>query len=88
LIGRDGTEILFRPPVWRNAERILGAIDANVPPERVIQADTPSPSADLPPAPAAPGRGSLLAGRGPMLMVAAGLILAVVAGVALLAALR
>jgi hypothetical protein len=88
LIGHDGTEILFRPPAWRNTKRVLGAIDANVPPDRVIQADSPSPSADLPAAPPVPRRGSVLAGRGPMLLVAAGLALALVAGVALLGALR
>ena len=85
LIGRDGTQILFQPPWWRNAQLILAAIDTNVPAERVVAADTPSPSADLPPMPHMKRRGSVFAGRAAMLMVAAGAILALVGAAALFA---
>ena len=83
LIGRDGTEILFRPPAWRNPELILAAIDANAPADRVIEADVPSPSAELPKPPRIGRRGSVFAGRAPIFMMAAGLLLAAVAGTAL-----
>lgn len=84
LIGRDGTEILFRPPAWRNPDMVLAAIDANAPADRVIQADTPSPSAELPRPPRVGRRGSVFAGRAPFFMMFAGLLLAAVAGAALL----
>src|SRR5260370_25433237 len=32
LVGSDGTEITFRPPVWRNPRQVPAAIDANAPP--------------------------------------------------------
>ncbi len=31
LVGRDGTVITFRPPVWRNPGVVLSAIDSNAP---------------------------------------------------------
>jgi predicted Zn-dependent peptidase len=84
LIARDGTEILFRPHAWRNPQLILAAIETNAPADRVIQADTPSPSAEMPAPPKVRRRGSILAGRANLLMMAAGLLLALVAGSALL----
>ena len=83
LIGRDGTEILFRPRAWRNPEVILAAIDANAPADRVVEADVPSPSGDLPKPPRIGRRGSVFAGRAPIFMMAAGALLAAVAGAAL-----
>ena len=83
LIGRDGTEILFRPRAWRNPEVILAAIDANAPADRVVEADVPSPSGDLPRPPRIGRRGSVFAGRAPIFMMAAGALLAAVAGAAL-----
>src|SRR6266480_126191 len=62
LIARDGTEILFRPRAWTNPQLILAAIDTNAPAERVIQADTPSPSADMPAPPRAQRQGLIVAG--------------------------
>ena len=88
LIARDGTEILFRPRAWNNPQLILAAIDTNTPRERVIQADTPSPSADMPTPPHQERRGSIVAGRAPILLVLAGLLIAAVAGLALLASLQ
>lgn len=89
LIGRDGTEITFRPPMWRNPQLILSAIEGNAPADRMITADTPSPSAELPPPPrAARPKGSVFAGRASMLLAAAGLVLAAVAAAALFAMSR
>jgi predicted Zn-dependent peptidase len=82
LIGRDGTEILFRPRVWRNPALILAAIDGNVAADRVIHADGPSPSADLPPPPKQRGTGSIIGGRGAMLLVGGGILLIVIAAIA------
>ena len=88
LIARDGTEILFRPRAWNNPQLILAAIDTNTPRERVIQADTPSPSADMPAPPHQERRGTIVAGRAPILLVLAGLLIAAVAGLALLASFQ
>jgi zinc protease len=82
LIGRDGTEIVFRPRVWRNPALILAAVDGNVAADRVIQAEGPSPSVDLPPPPKPPRTGSIIAGRGPLLMVGGGILLIVIAAIA------
>jgi hypothetical protein len=82
LIGRDGTEILFRPRVWRNPALILAAIDGNVPADRIVQADGPSPSVDLPPPPKSQRTGSFMAGRGPLLLVGGGILLIALAAIA------
>jgi zinc protease len=82
LIGRDGTTISFRPPVWRNPQLLLAAIDGNVPADRAVQADGPSPSSDLPPPPKVPRTGSILAGRAPLLLIVAGLLMVAIAAVA------
>lgn len=86
LIGRDGSEILFQPPMWPHAQLILGAIEGNAPPDRMISADTPSPSADLPPPPRMPKRArSVFTARAPIVIAVAGFIVAVLAAVALIA---
>jgi len=74
LVGRDGTHILYRPQMWRNPELILSTIDGNAPPDRFVSADGPGPSAELPKPPSR-RKGSMLAGRGPLLLVGGGLLL-------------
>ena len=85
LIGADGTQVLFSPPVWRDPRMILAAIDTSTPAARTVEADTPSPSQDLPPPPRIRRQGSPLAGRSSMLLVVAGVILMGVAAVAYVA---
>ena len=48
LIGRDGTAIVFRPLLWSQPSVVLDAIDAYSPADRMVPADGPSPSSDLP----------------------------------------
>jgi zinc protease len=75
LVGRDGTVITFRPPVWRNPGVVLAAIDSNAPADRLVNLEGPSPSAELPRAPKTRRQGSILAGRAPQLLIFAGLVL-------------
>ena len=85
LIGRDGSEVVFRPLAWRHPQLVLGAIDNNTPRDRMIHADTPSPSADMPAPPQPARQGSVLGGRAAaMLLMVAGVLIAVVAAVALM----
>jgi zinc protease len=78
LIGRDGTHVMFRPPMWRNARLVMATIDGNTPPDRLVDVEGPGPSADLP-RPPIPRGGSILAGRGPLLLVGTGLLLVALA---------
>jgi len=84
LVGRDGTEITFRPPVWRNPRQVLAAIDANAPADRLVDLEGPSPSSQLPRAPKTRRKGSIIAGRGPLLLIVAGLVLVGIAATLLL----
>lgn len=77
LVGRNGTNVMFRPRVWSNPGVVLAAIDGNAPADRFIESQSPSPSADLP-RPPSNRTGSILAGRGNVLLIAAGAIIAVV----------
>jgi hypothetical protein len=58
---------------------VLAAIDGNAPAARLVDVEEPSPSADLPRPPKTRRSGSIIAGRGPILMIAAGLLLVAVA---------
>jgi hypothetical protein len=84
LVGRDGTEITFRPPVWRNPRQVLAAIDANAPADRLVDLEGPSPSSQLPRAPKTRRKGSIIAGRAPVLLIVAGLVLVGIAATLLL----
>jgi zinc protease len=78
LIGRDGSDVLFRPPMWRNPALIMSVIDRNTPADRFVEVEGPGPSAELPRPPKL-RRGSIIAGRGPLLIAGAGLILLAIA---------
>jgi zinc protease len=84
LVGRDGTEITFRPPVWRNPGQVLAAIDRNAPADRLVDLEGPSPSAELPRAPKTRRKGSIISGRAPLLLIIAGLVLVGIAATLLL----
>ena len=64
--------------MWRNARLVMATIDGNTPPDRLVDVEGPGPSADLP-RPPIPRGGSILAGRGPLLLVGTGLLLVALA---------
>ena len=82
LVGRDGTQILFRPRLWRDPHLLLAAIDGNTPADRIIQAEGESPSAGLPMPPKPARTGSAIARFRSMMLVGTGVLLIAIAVVA------